>query len=213
MGTTAILVGLLVAVLAATCWYAGEAGAAYVAVPTKIGTMLALLALAVLLGARDSASGTALLVGLALSLVGDIALTKDDLSSFAIGLLAFLAAHVAYVVAFLPLGFSAVGLILVGVVLAPFALRSFPRARRGAIRDVGPRLGHAMTAYVLVLLAMALAAGATGRPLLILGGLLFALSDTVLALDRFDAPRVRSHVVVLSLYHAAQAAIVLGVLR
>ena len=44
------------------------------------------------------------------SLVGDIALTKDDLSSFAIGLLAFLAAHVAYVVAFLPLGFSAVGL-------------------------------------------------------------------------------------------------------
>ena len=69
MGTTAILVGLLVAVLAATCWYAGEAGAAYVAVPTKIGTMLALLALAVLLGARDSASGTALLVGLALSLV------------------------------------------------------------------------------------------------------------------------------------------------
>ena len=70
-----------------------------------------------------------------------------------------------------------------------------------------------MTAYVLVLLAMALAAGATGRPLLILGGLLFALSDTVLALDRFDAPRARSHVVVLSLYHAAQAAIVLGVLR
>ena len=75
MGSTAILVGLLVAVLAATCWYAGDKGASYVATPTKIGAMLALIALAVLLGARDSAAGTALLVGLALSLLGDASLT------------------------------------------------------------------------------------------------------------------------------------------
>jgi uncharacterized membrane protein YhhN len=97
-------------------------------------------------------------------------------------------------------------------VLAPFAALSFPRARRGAVRGEGPRLGHAMTAYVVVLLGMALAAGATGRPLLLLGGVLFAISDLVLALDRFDAPRARSHVVVMSTYHLAQAAIVLGVL-
>lgn len=212
MGSTAILVGLLVAVLAATCWYAGDKGASYVATPTKIGAMLALIALAVLLGARDSAAGTALLVGLALSLLGDASLTREDLGSFAIGLLAFLLAHLAYIVAFASRWFHPVGLLVVGVLLAPLALRSLPRARRGAIAQIGPRLGHMITGYAAVLVAMALAAGATGSVLLALGGILFAVSDTVLALNRFDAPRHRAHLVVMPTYHLAQAAIVLGVL-
>lgn len=212
MGSTAILVGLLATVLAATCWYAGDKDATRVARPAKIGVILALTALALMLGARDSGSGIALLVGLLLSLVGDAVLTRSDLTSFVIGLLTFLAAHIAYLVAFLPLGFHPVGLVMVAVVLAPFVVRSFPRARRGAIRDEGPRLGHAMTVYAIVLVLMALAAGSTGRVLLAVGGILFALSDIVLALDRFDAPRARVHVVVMVTYHLAQAAFVLGVL-
>lgn len=212
MGSTAILVGLLAAVLAATCWYAGDQGASSVARPAKIGVILTLIVWALILGARDSAGGVPLLLGLVLSMLGDIALTRDDVSSFALGLLAFLVAHLAYIWAFAPQWFHVWGVLVVALALAPFAALSFPRARRGAVRDEGARLGHAMTVYLLVLLAMALAAGATGRILLVLGGILFALSDLVLALDRFDAPRARSHVVVMSTYHVAQAAIVLGVL-
>lgn len=212
MGSTAILVGLVVVVLAATCWYAGDKGASYLAHPARIATLLALLVLAFLLGARDSASGVVLLVGLMLSLVGDAALTRADPSSFALGMGAFLVAHLAYLVAFVPLWFHLAGLVVVALVLAPLAALSFPRAHRGAVHAAGDRLGHAMTAYLVVLLAMALAAGATGRVLLIIGAVLFAVSDTVLALDRFDAPRARAPLAVMVSYHLAQAAIVLGVL-
>jgi uncharacterized membrane protein YhhN len=129
MGSTAILVGLLVAVLAATCWYAGDKGASYVARPTKIGAILALIVLALLLGARDSAGGIPLLVGLVLSMLGDIALTRDDTTSFAVGLLAFLAGHLAYIWAFAPQWFHLWGVLVVALVLAPFAALSFPRAQ------------------------------------------------------------------------------------
>lgn len=212
MGNTAILVGVLAAVFAGTCWYAGERGMDSPARTAKIATILALVVLAVVLGAPGRPGGIALLVGLILSAVGDVALTRDDERSFSVGLAAFLLAHLAYVVAFVPLWFHPLGAVVVALLVAPLALLSFPRARRGAVLARGPQIGWSMTAYLVALVAMALAAGATGRVLLAVGAVLFALSDTVLALDRFDAPRARAHLAIMAGYHVAQAAIVTGVL-
>lgn len=206
------LIGLLVAALAGTCWYAVDSGRSALASQAKVGTLLALIVLALLLGASGAPGGPALLVGLFFSLAGDLALLRRDATGFAVGLGAFLLAHVAYVWAFSTHWFSPAGAVVALLLVLPFAVLSGSRVQRRTVAMGGQAWGRAVVGYAIVLGAMALAAGATGNPLVLTGAVLFLLSDTVLALDRFDAPRIRAPLVVMALYHLAQVSIVLGLL-
>ena len=163
-------------------------------------------------GAPGEARTHALRAGLLLSLLGDVALLWPQ-QGFLPGLVAFLLAHGAYLWAFTrgvrlaawPRAFAAYALLAV-VVLAVL----WPGIPAG--------LRAPVVAYVLFLAAMAAqtasawhAARHTGysadrRRLAgaALGGLLFLMSDALLAINRFHTPLPMASLWILATYWAAQ---------
>ncbi|SDO76998.1 Uncharacterized membrane protein YhhN [Pedococcus dokdonensis] len=164
-------------------------------------------------GANDTTAGTWLLVALALSLVGDVALLSDSQPRFVAGLGSFLLAHLAFVVAFAHLGMPRGDLALVGLVLVAGLAATVGRLVVPAARQEGGAvLGAAVAGYMGVIGAMVVAAWATGHPLVALGASVFMVSDAVLALDRFVRERRFGSLAVMVTYHLAQVLLVLGVL-
>ena len=148
------------------------------------------------------------LAGLVASLVGDIALTLPG--GFIPGLLAFLAAHLAYLWAFTrvrpfaswPTSFLLYGL-LAGAVLSLLWA------------GIAPALQVPVTAYVICLASMAAQTAvigwlARGTPdagqgaMLAFGGLMFFCSDGLLALNKFAGPVPLAAALVLPTYWTAQ---------
>ncbi len=152
----------------------------------------------------------ALIAGaLLLSLIGDIALLPN-IDRFRLGLGAFLAGHVLWIVVLVEIGASAKTTVLVSLVL--FAGAAMLLRFRF---DLGDGLMRPVAAYAGLLSIMTGTAMSTGEPTLAAGGLLFLASDTILGVRRFvlsppaTAARVLTHVT----YHLAQAALVAGSLR
>jgi uncharacterized membrane protein YhhN len=163
---------------------------------------------------RGAAGGTAyrrwLRVGLVLSLAGDIALLWPQ-SGFLPGLVSFLLAHVAYIVAFTrglrlaarPLPFVAYAL-LAGAILSQL----WPHVPAG--------LQAPVLIYVVALACMAAQAAAVwlaarGGPLepwarrAAIGGALFMASDATLAVNKFAMALPLASLWILSTYWLAQA--------
>jgi len=141
-------------------------------------------------------------VGLFASLVGDIALTQPG--GFVPGLVAFLAAHLAYLWAFTrvqrfaawPLAFLVYGAVAAGVLA--FLWSGIPAA-----------LQVPVVAYVLCLASMAaqtlvIAKRTPGSWALAFGGLMFFCSDGLLALNKFAGPVPLAAMLVLPTYWTAQ---------
>lgn len=216
----AILLGVAFLACAATCWYADQRSTFppyHLVFPvTKVAATLILIALAVALGAMSSGVGWAVLAALALGVVGDAALLSQEGWTFPVGFGAFLAGHVAYLFAFAAIagaqGPSLLLAVLGAVLVAPFAVRSLPRVRRALLARGDVLLGQAVLGYGAVLCLLAVVAGLSGQALAMVGAVLFTISDAVLALDRFVGPRARAGLVVLSTYHLAQLALVVGAL-
>jgi uncharacterized membrane protein YhhN len=128
--------------------------------------------------------GPLMLLGLCLSLAGDIFLMLPR-DRFLQGLGAFLLAHLAYSAAFwgrapvASLSSLVAALVLLGLGLWLFALLAQELRRRGT------KLLVAVGLYVLVIIAMVWRAVATQVPLVVAGALLFLLSDALLGLNRF----------------------------
>jgi uncharacterized membrane protein YhhN len=139
-----------------------------------------------------------------LSLVGDVALLWPK-EGFLPGLIAFLLAHLAYLVAFTrvakfasrPLCFGVYALVA-GVIL----WQLWPGVPGG--------LRVPVIAYVVCLAAMAAQAavvwraGAPRGAVLALGGALFVASDALLATNKFMAPLPAASLWILATYWAAQ---------
>jgi uncharacterized membrane protein YhhN len=165
-------------------------------------------------GAPDSATGWWVLVALALSLAGDVALLSESEPRFVAGLGSFLLAHLAFVLAFAHLGMRRAGLGLVGLALVVALVAVVGRRVVSAARaEGGTGLAAAVAAYMGVIGVMVVAAWATGHLLVALGATVFMASDAILALDRFVRPRRFGPLAVMVTYHLAQLLIVLGVLR
>lgn len=150
-----------------------------------------------------------ILIGLGLSLLGDVALLWPQ-QGFLPGLVAFLLAHLAYLFAFTrgvrfgawPPAFLAYALLAAAVLSLLWP-------------GVPPALRLPVLAYVLCLAAMAAQTasawhaerGRDGEALArcaALGGALFLLSDTLLAVNRFHTPLPAATLWVLATYWAAQ---------
>ena len=175
--------------------------------------MVALGWLALTMGAAGHDIGRYLLVALGFSLVGDIFLLGGRDVDLSGGLVAFLVAHIAFVLAFLTLGFHLWWALVGLVIAAPLGMTAGRRIVRGAARRGGVALGAGVTAYIMVAGSMVVAASGTARPLVLLGALAFLFSDTLLALDRFVGPRANARVLVIVTYHLAQVLMVVGALR
>lgn len=148
-----------------------------------------------------------LTAGLVLSALGDLLLEGDGL--FLAGLAAFLLAHLAYVAAFW------------SETPALRPLRALPFLAYGvaAFAFLRPGLGAMavpVAAYVTAICTMMWRAAArlgasprgtaSGRAAL-LGAVLFAASDSLIALDRFHAPIAGVHYAIIVLYWAGQVGI------
>jgi uncharacterized membrane protein YhhN len=156
------------------------------------------------------------LLGLALSLAGDVFLMLPG-NKFLWGLASFLAAHVAYAWAFtLGVGYEPAQLPW----LAPFAFFGLMvvvflwRGLHGAV------LRGAVVAYVAVIIVMVWRAAVRAQSPVVpypsavtalAGACLFLASDSILAVDRFRLPFRLAQPVVFATYWAAQLLIGLSV--
>ena len=166
---------------------------------------MAFVATAVESGALDSSYGRWLLLGLLLSLLGDVLLLPAHRPRiFRGGVFAFLAAHVAYIAAFLTQPVNLVGTLVAGGMLA-FALRA---AWRWLRRTLTADLRAAVASYFVVIGTMAtLACGMVpaGAPVTVaLAALMFAASDLAVARDRFVREDFWNRAWGLPLYYGAQ---------
>jgi uncharacterized membrane protein YhhN len=207
MTPTAWLLLLFAAVAAVAGWYAVAAGSPRPEYVAKPAVMVALIGVALTLAPAHPGVVPWFVAALALSLVGDVALVLPR-ERFVGGLVAFLLAHMAYIVG---LGLQAeigvgviLGLLVVGTVLSTVGRRIFD-----AVRHDHPGLLGPVAAYMAVISAMVVAAFATGQPLAMAGATLFYASDAMLAWNRFVAQRA-PRPAVLAAYHVGQALLVLS---
>src|SRR5436190_4890232 len=159
-----------------------------------------------LLSRRRDRYAVTVALGLILSAVGDFLLERPG--GFIAGLLAFLAAHLAYATAFvleekrLRAGRAApfaVWLVTAGTWMRP---------------GLG-RLALPVAVYMLAIGTMMWRAAArldgaktrSGARTALAGAILFGLSDTVLAIDRFRRPLPYAGIAIMALYWAGQAAL------
>jgi uncharacterized membrane protein YhhN len=180
-----------------------------VAKPLTTGLIIAVAAVAAL--PLPAAYKTLVLAGLCFSLLGDIALMFPE-KWFTAGLVAFLAAQVFYILAFKPLPGHPIS---AGTFL-PFVLFGLLM-----FFLLAPKLGPMKIPVFVYIAAITLMAGfAAGRfvdrggtkPLLAFAGaVLFLVSDSVLAYNRFARKVPAAQAIILGTYFPAQLLIALSV--
>ncbi len=199
------------AALAIRAHYLGAAQRWQAYVFKPLATLL-VMALAFSIPAATPAYRWAVLAGLALSTAGDVFLMLPR-DRFVAGLLSFLLAHLCYIFAFS---------ICVPFPAAPLLWLPCFAAGGGVVLlvwgGVKPALRGAVIAYVVVIAAMA--GQATGRwqalggePALAaaLGAVLFVVSDSLLAINRFRHSFRAERVLTLGTYWMAQLLIALSI--
>jgi uncharacterized membrane protein YhhN len=162
------------------------------------------VAVALTAGALDSPFGRALLVALAFSWLGDVALLGNSDRSFRLGLVLFLVGHLGFDVAFLIRGASPLGAIVgAWAVVIPAALvyRTLSPHIIGPLRrPVQVYLGVIST---MVALSLATAVAHGGAVFVLAAGLFFA-SDVMVAREKFVESTFLNPLFGLPLYYVAQ---------
>jgi uncharacterized membrane protein YhhN len=206
------LIWALPAVLALVDWYAVARDDRRTETWAKPGTLLALIVVALVLGAADTAAGVWLLVGLVFGLAGDVFLLGDTDTRFRLGLSSFLVGHLAFVVSFTRLGLDPPGWQWAAWLVLFACLIATRRVVPATMLRGGRALAFPVAVYTVVIGAMVIVAFDTGHPVIAVGATVFAASDSLLAVDRFVAPRPWAPVAVMVTYHLGQALIVAGLL-
>ena len=167
-------------------------------------------------------SGAALWFGLGAlcSLVGDILLLSVE-RFFVFGLAAFLVGHIFYIIGFNtpPSSLSLWGLIL-AVLVGLSGARMVRRLLDGITKKGEPRMRLPVALYGVVLSLMLLSAmlkltdptwDAGASALVGLGAFLFAVSDVILAWNRFVNPIKNGRMINIAIYHIGQILLIAGV--
>lgn len=181
-------------------------------------TTVLICALAVVL-LPEGADRHWLLAALVFCLIGDVALMRHGNVAFAAGLAAFLVGHALFVGVFLnrqtvwtwPAWWPALAAYaaLMLICLLPKTGKLAP----AVLLYVAAIMGMALSAGSLAAGGLSATIGLQGKPLVLLGALLFVASDTVLAVDRFIKPFAAVTVVhglILATYYSALWCMVVG---
>ena len=138
------------------------------------------------------------------SMVGDFFLSRGD-DTFIHGVIGFFFAHAGYLSAFLVLGgFNLPILAVFSLALLLYLLLVL----RPKIED--PLLFWAVCGYTAISALVIGAAFGTRQPLFIVGALLIALSDCIIAWNKFVRPVRYDELSILSTYYIAQISIGIG---
>jgi uncharacterized membrane protein YhhN len=180
----------------------------YILKPISTLMVIVIAWLSFLEPARNPTYTTGVLIGLLLSLGGDVALMfPDNRKAFTAGLGLFLLAHVAYTVVFLILGrfsgmdvLSAVLLLIAGV-----GFYTLIKPNLGTMRI--PVIVYILVISVMVNRAVSVLAGdafsGTQGLMVVMGAVLFYVSDIMLAASRFWKPW-RYNRISLAFYYSGQ---------
>jgi uncharacterized membrane protein YhhN len=177
-------------------------------------TMVALVAAAVALEPIDSSQRAWFVAALVLSLLGDIFLMLPDremgpADTFTFGLASFLLGHVAYIVGFFARGVGSAWVVAALLATLPILVIIGGRVIRGA-RAKDPKLGVAVTVYMVVLVAMLDVAWWSGVAAAMAGAVLFVASDAMIGWSRFVKVFRNHHIAIIVTYHLAQALLVVS---
>lgn len=179
----------------------------------KPATLVALIAVALLLVPADPTQRAWWVAALAFSLAGDVFLMLPG--RFVAGLASFLLGHLAYIAGFWlgPVAGSgpvelAVALLVPGVAAAALG----PRILAGA-RAHDARLTLPVANYLAVIGAMVGSALLTRQPLAIAGALLFFASDSMIGWRNFVERKGWQDLAIITTYHLGQALLVLSLVR
>jgi uncharacterized membrane protein YhhN len=176
--------------------------------------VLSIATLAVIAFRAQGASSVILGMALAFSSLGDALLDLGPKRFFIGGLLAFLVAHLIYILIFVrnrvrPLKPKGWQLALVAAVLIYSMLLS-----QWLAPSLGALLGQVML-YVCVITVMAVSAILAGfsKPWVYSGVILFLISDSILAINKFKSPVPLGGYLIWATYYLAQCGIAIGFLR
>lgn len=181
----------------------------------KPTTLVLLILAALAIDADDPAVRLWFVLGLVLSLAGDVFLmlpedTDLGVPPFLLGLGAFLLGHIAYVVGMASdldsWAFAMIGVLVVAAAGGVVA----PRIVAG-VRQTSPELVVPVLAYMAVISTMVVFAFGRGSTVGVIGALLFYASDAILAWNRFVTPSRLLQVAVMVTYHLAQLGLVLSI--
>lgn len=187
----------------------------------KPGVMISLF---IWLSLSTGLSGATLWFGLGiiLSLVGDVLLMISLDRFFMLGLVAFLLAHLAYIVGFnIPVPainfFGIVFAVMIGLGGARVIRRildRLPATGQGKMRL--PIIIYSAVISVMLLSAMMklvdISWSANAAALVGVGAFLFYLSDIILAWNKFVAPIQHGRIYNIAAYHLGQIALIAGVI-
>jgi uncharacterized membrane protein YhhN len=177
---------------------------------SKMTASSAFVALALAGGASQSLYGRIVLLALALSWIGDLLLAGQSEQLFLFGLVSFLLAHVAYIIAFSVRGIDRTCVL---IALAPIALLSVIVSIWLA-SFVPTNMVIPVRVYTLVISLMVIAAFGTrgaGAPLLVpIGALLFYFSDLSVAAGQFVQTDFPNYVWGLPFYFGGQVLLALS---
>ncbi len=205
MSTSSQLIVVVVCLLAALDWFAVASTNARLERTAKPLVMVALLAV----GFASDLAGWGLVwlvVALVAGLVGDIFLLPA-VDRFIPGLAAFLVGHVSYAALAIVLGTTS-SFLVAGLVLSSLVVLTVGTKITDAVQ--GTAMFMPVVSYVVVIGASTALLIATGRWLMVVGAVLFAVSDSLLGWGRFIAPARGGRVAVHATYHLGQLLIVLG---
>lgn len=149
------------------------------------------------------------LAALVASLAGDVFLMLEG--RFVPGLASFLVAHIFYIVAFLTMGISGAPWVL-GAALVAVLIRAVGVRIVVGATDRDRAFGVPVAAYVLVISLMVAFAFGTARWPVIVGALLFYLSDACIGWSRFVREFPYQRLVIMTTYHLAQIGLVVSLL-
>lgn len=184
---------------------------------TKPSLLTALIVYFYYNGTHSSTTKTMILLALVFSLMGDVFLMFVEVSAnyFMFGLVSFFLAHVFYILVFWKRRNSktnATGLI---VILGFYAIGVFYLLKN--------HLNHLLIPvifYIMIILTMVLTAFLRQKEvskisfiLVFLGAILFVISDSILAVDKFYMSLKYSSISIMLTYALAQYFIVIGLLK
>lgn len=181
----------------------------------KLIPMLLLIAVAIqqkMLGNFKDKAANVVIAGLAFSALGDFILDYDRINWFIFGLGAFFIAHICYLLSLKPFHSKLFkeqrGLVTLGYVaygIAMFALLS------GGLGELFiPVLGYMS---ILLFMAIATLVSKKSNNWLILGGISFVFSDSLLGFDKFYLTIPHVHIAIMISYYFAQYALLRGFLK
>ena len=180
-----------------------------------LSTLLVILVAALSFSAPNAQAGytVGILVGLLLSLGGDVALMFPSGKAFLTGLVLFLLAHVVYSVIFTLFNGFDPGDLASGAVLLALAVVAYRYLEPGLDKMKGPVSGYIAIICLMVNRAISAFFGTafteTQAWLIAIGASLFWVSDLILALNRFRRP-FAAHRISLAFYYGGQLLIALS---